>query len=209
MYVYGNVFYKPSGVSWDVANGVIGGWTGGGGEKMYNVWVYNNTFINVDQLSLSNFPNTYGGCQAKNNLWYNCQAPGFSRFPAHDYNHFINSGGTQGEANGTSASSGNPFANYTGLDFTLTANTSPGTNLGAPYNVDPLGRTRSTWTRGAYEFGTGGTPTPTPTATATASPTPTATATASPTASATVSATATVTGTSSPRPPQNLRIQSP
>ena len=156
LYVYGNVFYQPSGSSWGVANGVIGGWTGGNGEMMYNVLVYNNTFINVNQESLSSFPNTYGGCQAYNNLWYNCQAPGFSRFPTHDFNDFISSGGTQGEAHGISGSS-NPFANFIGLDFTVTANTTAGINLGSPYNIDPAGKTRSTWTRGAYEFATANT----------------------------------------------------
>ena len=47
MYVYGNVFYQPSGDSWVGNNGIIGGWTGGNGEQFHNVLVYNNTFVNV------------------------------------------------------------------------------------------------------------------------------------------------------------------
>jgi len=173
LYVYGNVFYKPPGDSWDQANGLIGGWTGGNGEQMYNVWVYNNTFVNVDQLSLSNLPNTFGGCRAMNNLWYNCTAPDFSKFPTHDYNYFISSGATQGEASGVSVTGSDPFVNSAGLDFRLKANTPSGSNLGSPYNVDPIGALRSTWTRGAYEFGgSATTPTPTPTPTPIPSPAP-------------------------------------
>ena len=152
LYVYGNVFYKPSGAVWSLANGVIGGWTGANGEQMYNVYVYNNTFVNIDYLPLGNFPQVYGGCMAKNNLFYGTVAPDFSLFTPHDYNQFVNSGTTQGEANGSAAAVS--LNNYTGLDFTLTANTTAGTNLGSPYNIDPLGKTRSTWTRGAYEYGT-------------------------------------------------------
>jgi hypothetical protein len=151
LYVYGNVFYQPAGAVWPQSNGLIGGWTGGNGEKMYNVYVYNNTFVNVQYLPLSYFPQVYGGCMAKNNLFYNTVAPDFSLFTPHDYNQFVNSGTTQGEANGSTAAVS--LNNYIGLDFTLAANTTAGINLGSPYNIDPLGKTRSTWTRGAYEYG--------------------------------------------------------
>ncbi|MFT3769130.1 MAG: hypothetical protein QM820_27130 [Minicystis sp.] len=157
LYVYGNVFYKPAGDVWEEANGVIGGWTGGGGEEMHNVWVYDNTFANVDQSSLSTFPNIATGNRAMNNLFYNSEAPDFSKFSTHDYNLFINSGGKAGEVHGGSSTSGNPFTNSAGLDFTLTANTAAGSNLGAPFNVDGLGHQRSTWTRGAYEYCAAGT----------------------------------------------------
>ena len=161
LYVYGNVFYKAPGEQWDEANGLIGGWTGGGGEEMHNVWVFHNTFINVDQASLSTLPNITSGGRAYNNLFYNSQAPSFEKFPDHDDNHFVSSGDTAGEPNGTSGD-GDPFVDAASLDFTLKANTAPGKDLGAPYDVDPLGHKRSTWTRGAYEFcegascGTGG-----------------------------------------------------
>ena len=156
--VYGNIFYKPAGAVWDQANGVIGGWTGGNGEQFRNASIYNNTFINVDQQSLSTFPNIASGNIASNNLFYNCQSPDFSKFATHDYNHFINSGGTHGEANGTSAASGDPFVNFVGLDFRLNAPTVAGLSLGSPYNLDPLGLTRSqdgVWDRGAYEYVSG------------------------------------------------------
>lgn len=155
LYVYGNVFYKPDGASWDRANGLIGGWTGGNGEEFRNAIVYNNTFVNVDQQSLSTFPNVYSGNVAYNNVFYNSQSPDFSRFGTHNYNHFINSGGTHSEPNGTSAASGDPFVSITGRDFRLKAGTPAGIQLQAPFNVDPLAKARGsdgTFDRGAYEF---------------------------------------------------------
>lgn len=156
MYVYGNIFYKPAGAKWDQANGVIGGWTGGNGEKFGNVSVYNNTFINVDQESLSTFPRISPNNVAYNNLFYNCNSPDFSKFGTHNYNQFINSGGTHGETNGTSATSGDPFVNLAGLDFRLKANTAAGTPLASPYNSDPLDTVRASgaFDRGAFQFTT-------------------------------------------------------
>ena len=163
LFVYGNVFYKPAGAAWEQANGVIGGWTAGGAE-MHNVWVYNNSFINVDQQTLSTFPNIASGCQARNNLFYNCDAPDFAKFPAHDHNHFINSGGAQGEADGTAAANGDPFVDFANLDFRLKAATATGASLGTPYAVDPYGIIRGgdgTWDRGAYEHVASGNTAPT------------------------------------------------
>lgn len=154
--VYGNVFYKPAGATWSKANGVIGGWTGGGGEQFRNATVYNNSFINVDQESLSTFPNVYSGNVAYNNIFYNSTSPNFAKFGQHDYNHFINSGGAHAESNGTSATSGDPFVNVLGLDFRLKAATTGGQQLQAPFNVDPLGKVRGAdgiTERGAFEYG--------------------------------------------------------
>ncbi|MGZ3768301.1 MAG: hypothetical protein ACXVCP_02140 [Bdellovibrio sp.] len=155
LYVYGNVFYKPLGAIWGVANGLIGGWTTSINNQASNIWVYNNTFINVDQQSLSSFPTIYSGNIASNNIFYNSNAPDFSRFPNHDYNYFINSGGTQSEPNGVSTASGNPFVNYVALDFRLNADTVAGISLPSPYNMDPLGTVRGVsgiFDRGAFQF---------------------------------------------------------
>lgn len=151
LYVYGNVFFKPPSATWDKANGLIGGWTGANGEEMHNVWVFHNTFVNVDQQSLSSLPQVATGGRAQNNLWVTSNAPSFADFPTHDYNLFVSSGTVQGEANGATAQS-SPLKNPSALDFTLSANTPPGVKLGAPYDVDPLGKPRTTATRGAYEF---------------------------------------------------------
>jgi hypothetical protein len=160
--IYGNVFYKPAGAVWGVANGLIGGWTGGGGEEFHNASVYNNTFINVDQESLSTLPNIASNNTASNNLFYNCQSPNFSKFATHDYNHYINSGGTHSETHGTSAASGDPFVNFSSFNFRLKAATSAGQTLASPLNLDAFGLTRGAdgnWDRGAFEFVSGGAPT--------------------------------------------------
>jgi hypothetical protein len=152
LYVYGNIFYKST-WNFDGGNGVIGGWTGGNDEDYYGLRIYNNAFVNITgMLIFTNFQIRYGDNIAYNNLFYNCNSPSYGTIPTHDYNHYINSGGAHSESHGTSGASGDPFVNYVGLDFGLKANTEPGGDLGAPYNIDPLGRTRTTWTRGAYEY---------------------------------------------------------
>jgi hypothetical protein len=199
--VYGNVFYKPAGATWGQANGLIGGWTGGGGEQCHNIKVYNNTFINVDQQSLSTLPNIASGNEAYNNIFYNSQAPDFTKFTSHDYNLFINSGTTQGETNGKSGTT-SPFVNITGKDFRLSAATFAGKTFASPYNLDPLASTRGTdgvIDRGAFEYVSGAaTPTPTPTATPSATPASTPTPTPSPTATPIATPASTPTPTPSP-----------
>ena len=73
-----------------------------------------------------------------------------------DYNHFINSGGTFSEANGTSAASGDPFVEFVNLDFHLIGATAAGdSTIGSPYDTDPDDVTRgadAVWDRGAFEY---------------------------------------------------------
>lgn len=156
LYVYGNVFYRPSGSTWSDANGVIGGWAGGGNEDCYGLRIYNNTFININISHIfTNFQIRYGDNIAYNNLFYNDTSPQYDTIPTHDYNHYINSGGTHSETHGTSATSGDPFVDYVNLDFRLKADTTAGTSLPSPFNLDLLGNTRGadgTWDRGAYEY---------------------------------------------------------
>jgi hypothetical protein len=160
--VYGNVFYNISGDTWNYSNGCIGGWTGGGGEDCYTMRIYNNTFIDISGKIFTDFIIRSGDNIAYNNLFYNSGNIGYADIQTHDYNHYINSGGTYSEANGTSAASGDPFVGYTALDFALLAATTAGKNdLGSPYNIDPLGVTRGTdgtWDRGAYEYNAGSPP---------------------------------------------------
>lgn len=151
-YIYGCVFYKPASATWDSpSNGFIGSWDGGGGEDCYNQHTFNCTFINCDRAPFSSGMARFGNLSAYNNFFYTTMSPDYTKIALHDYSEYNNSGGTHSEANGTT-SSGDQFTNYVGLDFTLIGNTAAGTNLGAPYNVDGLGHTRITWTRGAYEF---------------------------------------------------------
>jgi hypothetical protein len=154
--VYGNVFYKSPTSRWENnANGLIGGWTGGGGEDLYNLRIYNNTFYNTTGTIFTDFVTRSGDNEVKNNIFYNSSAPGYNDIQSHDYNHYINSGGTQSEAKGTSATSGDPFVNAAGLDFNLKADTAAGLTLASPYNVDPMGTLRGVsgiFDRGAFQY---------------------------------------------------------
>jgi hypothetical protein len=155
LYVYGNIFYKPDNVSWEGGNGVIGGWTGGNGEDTYGLRIYNNTFINVNIIPFTDFQLRAGDNVAYNNLFYNSKSPSYSTITTHNFNDYINSGGTHSEANSTSATSGDPFVNFVGLDFRLKADTIGGTTLASPFNTDALGIVRGingVLDRGAFEF---------------------------------------------------------
>lgn len=154
LYVYGNVFYHPPGVVWDVANGVIGGWTSTS-NSMNNVWVYNNTFVNIDQQSLTTLPLSFSGNRAYNNLFVNSQSPDFSRFGEHDYNRFVASGSTHAEPNGAVDTRTDVFMDQDHLNFRLKMATEPGKPLDAPFNQDGWDTQRGTdgnWDRGAFEW---------------------------------------------------------
>lgn len=164
--VYGNVFWAdPTLAGFDnCCNGVIGGWTGGGGEDFFNVHVYNNTFANLSGSgeALGTFPTRAGNNEARNNLFYSVKSPGGGGgvWGTVTHNHFILT-----PLIGTTTSTGttNPFVDMTGLDFALLAATPAGTSLPSPYNLSPKGTTRGadgTWDRGAIEFGTGGSDVP-------------------------------------------------
>jgi hypothetical protein len=157
--IYGNTFYRaPGDNSWDNGgNGIIGGWTGGNGEDNFNMHIYNNSFVNINgSLVFTDFATRFGNNVAENNLFYNVTAGiDYKDFATHDYNHYISSGGTQSEANGSSGT-GDPFVNDAGLNFQLTANTPQGLSLSAPYTTDPDGTTRGVsgvWDTGAFQFG--------------------------------------------------------
>jgi hypothetical protein len=154
LFVYGNVFYKPNSSRYidNIFNGVIGGWSS---QQFNHVRLYNNTFINIDRTILGSIYASRTDTVAQNNLFYTTNSPNFAAWTTHDYNHFIAAGGTHGEANGTSASSGDPFSDYPNLDFSLTNETTAGLTLGPPYNVDMFGNVRGAdgvWDRGAYEY---------------------------------------------------------
>lgn len=140
--IYGNTIYN-----YQAGNGVIGG----GFPTNGNIKIYNNTFAN----------NPYGapgislgggtGNEVYNNLWINtAQTPDIAG-ATHNYNGSSGSA-SLGETNQQLNIPTSIFNNYAGNDFTLKTNTNTGISLPAPYNVDMLGRTRTTWSRGAYEY---------------------------------------------------------
>ena len=151
--IYGNVF---DGVK--VGNGGITGTSAG---SMSSTLVYNNTFLNFTGDSgawLGGLSGQGSGNVGENNLVYNM--PGsIGAIWTSDYDAFYSASGNPGESHQQTAS-GNPFTSYSTGNYSLTANTTGGANLGSPYNVDALGNTRSTWTRGAFEYSSGSTSNP-------------------------------------------------
>ncbi len=153
--IYGNVFYRPAGVTFPAAHGGISTWINDGGV-MARVRVYNNSFINLGSSLPAfsfGFSQNPSDIRVMNNIFYNCQVD-FGGVTLHDYNLFINTSGASAasEAHGATGNAA-IFNDYLALNFTLKSNTPAGSNVGAPYNVDPNGVPRTTWTRGAYEFG--------------------------------------------------------
>ena len=152
--IYGNVFYRLPGVTFPPANGGIATWNHAG-SIFARGRIFNNSFINLGQFAALGigYGQITGDNLVANNLFYNCQVD-FGGVTLHDYNLFINTSGASAasEAHGTTGNAA-IFNDYLALNFTLKSNTPAGTNVGAPYNVDPNGAPRTTWTRGAYEFG--------------------------------------------------------
>jgi hypothetical protein len=101
-----------------------------------------------------------GSYTIQNNIWYSSTTPAFLQAAVgtftQDHNSCLNSGSCPtGTANVTNTSSANPFVDWQGGDFNLAienANWQNRVDLSAPYDVDPLGITRTT-DRGTYQYG--------------------------------------------------------
>ena len=147
--VYGNVFDNIPHCTY-----VLGA---NSGYSINNAVFYNNTVITCDNddAGFAICGRTTGsGNAGANNLLYNIISVMYNSAWSGDYDAFYScslSSGTHKQV-----ATGNPFVNYSGMDYRLGANTQAGTVLGSPYNVDPFGKERTTWTRGAFEYGSGG-----------------------------------------------------
>lgn len=152
--IYGNVFYRMPGDVFPNANGGIATWSHEN-SVFRRARIFNNSFINLGQFAALGvgFGTFTDDVIVQNNIFYNCRVD-FTGVTTHDYNQFITTSGATAtsEPHGGTGSAAN-FNDYLALDFTLKANTSPGADVGAPFNLDPRGVPRTTWTRGAYEFG--------------------------------------------------------
>ena len=173
-YIYGNVWYDAPGVywNWGHGNGLIGAQDGQAalGNNLTNIYVHDNSFINAGGVVYGSYLKT-SQTFASDNLYYGTVSLGQA---------------TTGTGNLQTSAAG-LITNPAGLDFTLTSDAQGGTNLGSPYNVDPLGNVRTTWTAGAYQYeGAGSTTIPTTTSATTSIPTTTSsTTTTTPTTSMT------------------------
>jgi hypothetical protein len=158
--VYGNIFANLS-QNHDATqpqNGIMGGWSlvdGQIGSYVSGMKVYNNTFISFDAETptpiISSLNDYVDVNEVRNNLVYGDTSVGAMGSITTSHNHFVDNG--SGVGSSISTGSGDPFVNWLGTNFSLKANTPAGTSLGAPYNVDMFGNTRTTWTRGALEYG--------------------------------------------------------
>ncbi|MDE1865860.1 MAG: PKD domain-containing protein [Candidatus Micrarchaeota archaeon] len=145
-YVYGNVFSHDN-----IGNGVIA--IGSKGLSATNLYIYNNAFDSITSgawigLAASGY-NFYNSI-AENNMLYKTAAAQLSGFTI-DYNAYFSAIGTGTDPH-IQTGSGDPFVNDAADNYPLKSNTNPGISLSPPYNVDPLGNARATWTRGAFEY---------------------------------------------------------
>lgn len=154
IYIYGNIFVNLD------SRFRSDRWvsTSSGDDAVWGFYVYNNTFAGsvASGSILNRQDNGYGGPYiAYNNLYYsNAPASTYSGVWTHDYNWYYpskGSGGNEGEPNGQLGTS-IPFVNYAVLNLNLAANTISGTNLSEVFVNDFSGSSRTTWSRGAYEY---------------------------------------------------------
>ena len=172
--IYGNVFEQGWSGRAVIAGNCV---TAAGG--VFNTVIYNNTFL----MSGYGKANDGGGvagdeCSSgnvfQNNLVYYTNAD-IRGGVSHDYNHFVFTTNTPTEPNRSVVTTNtDPFVNYVGKDYRLKAGTPAGNPIAAGgnpslsdanpltsgYDFDALGRKRTNWTRGAYEY-TGAVTTPT------------------------------------------------
>jgi hypothetical protein len=151
-YIYGNVWHDPSTSSYprfletQTSNMLV--------------YSYNNTLVNISYGTVlaSNGGTWSSSSQGRNNIYWNTNGAG--GFGSRDDYDFSNA--SLGEAHGQGSAS-NPFVNLnarTVAGYALAGHTTPGQNLGNPYNTDYAGNNRSTWDRGAYEFTNSSSPAP-------------------------------------------------
>jgi hypothetical protein len=148
--IYGNVFDH----CW-AGRSIISG-NGRPNDAVYNLLVYNNTFL----WSSKDYPNDGGGLIGDeysggntfvNNLAYFCNASVSGA--ANDYNQYVATWKHPNEPHGVIITSAyDPFKNAANQDYRLKTNTLSGAVLPAEYGFDALGNPRTTWTRGAFEF---------------------------------------------------------
>jgi hypothetical protein len=147
LFVYGNVF-RAVATNEGTANPSVLSMTSG--EVISNCLIYNNTIYGLHGsaggyqdtgIGADSAGNPSSGVVVRNNIWQNCvYDPGFAGVTTQDHN-LLNTGGAA-------------FVNAAAGDFHLARNTTVGVNLGSPYNIDPDGNIRATWSLGAYEYGT-------------------------------------------------------
>jgi hypothetical protein len=145
IYIYGNIFRATSAGEGTENPSVFSSTSH---EQVLNVYIYNNTIYGLHASPPSEGMSDTGvycstntsTITVRNNIWQACVYDPGMDCAANDHN-LLNTGGAS-------------FVNAAAGNFHLVANTTAGVNLGSPYNIDPDGNTRTTWSLGAYEYGT-------------------------------------------------------
>ena len=150
--IYGNVFWNVYGTEELIGygNGGVDSTSDGDNWKIYNNTIVDcGLYTGSDGVALGEGA---GGNDVRNNLWLKASSDpsidlgGGSNTLA--YNAFYGAG------SGTNIQSGirsTIFMNYATGDFRLATDTTAGATLASPYDVDMLGNTRTTWSRGALQ----------------------------------------------------------
>jgi hypothetical protein len=145
--IYGNVSFGSTGSAGFMVCGTD--------FECNNFKVYNNTISATGAWCHVTFGTTGTGNLVKNNIFYDCDKA--VPIPAGSYTLDYNAYGSITTVNGFEGSSNvqtNIDSSYftSTTNFRLTKNTTAGANLGAGYNTDMIGTTRTLWDRGAYEY---------------------------------------------------------
>ena len=149
--IYGNVFDQCY-----CGRAIISG-NGRTNDVIQNALVFNNTFL-WNELGRS-YPGggligdeftSVGFNTFKNNLGYQCHVT--TGASTNDYNEYVSTWDQTLQAHDVAFTNYSLFTNPTNQTYSLVTNTPAGVALGAEYNTDALGNTRTTWSRGAFEF---------------------------------------------------------
>jgi chitodextrinase len=153
---YGNVIWNS-----DLGDGLLG-FSEAASSNFTNAKVFNNTI--VDKVSGYNEGiafQTGSNNLVYNNLWLNTPGTSHGAATTRAYNAYDGTtsySGSASEANVQTSITSALFTDYSTDNLTLKSNTTAGMNLSnvsgyvSEWSRDLVGKTRSTWSRGAYEF---------------------------------------------------------
>lgn len=156
--IHGNIIKRANGFYF--GNGLVATLSAGG---TLTVLVFNQNTIFGDfdaSVGISNPGSGSISGSAQNNVWVEDFDSGYSfgySSLTQSYNSHYNMDTVSGTGNETP--SGDPFTDSAAGDFSTLADTTAGTSLSSPYDVDMFGNSYSAgggWTRGAVAYGEGG-----------------------------------------------------
>jgi hypothetical protein len=138
-------FYGNVARDFAVGDGAIGF----DGYASSNNRVHHNTFVGNQGLNAGTAFGEGTDNLVYNNLWIDAGTVNIAG--THDFNAFGDEN-SRGERNGQTGLSNAIFLDFAEGDLHLGMNTAPGMPLGSPYDEDPDGKLRATWSRGAFEY---------------------------------------------------------